>query len=102
MAYQPFHRENAVKRFKTFIRESEDETLYTLELEKNMNNEDVLFLMNSLLRLIYKQLKNTNLMIYVDSISNEQINEKITRNDVKSIRTIARDSEGKQGKYKSI
>jgi len=91
-----------MKRFKTFIRESEDETLYTLELEKNMNNEDVLFLMNSLLRLIYKQLKNTNLMIYVDSISNEQINEKITRNDVKSIRTIARDSEGKQGKYKSI
>ena len=93
MAYQPFHRENAMKRFRYFIRESEDETLYTLELEKNMNNEDVLFLMNSLLRLIYKQLKNTNLMIYVDSISNEQINEKITRNDVKSIRTIARDSE---------
>lgn len=102
MAYQPFHRENAMKRFRYFIRESEDETLYTLELEKNMNNEDVLFLMNSLLRLIYKQLKNTNLMIYVDSISNEQINEKITRNDVKSIRTIARDSEREQDNRKPI
>ena len=82
-----------MKRFKSFIKEDEDETLYTLELEKNQNPEDVLFLMNSLLRLIYKQLKNNNLMIYVDSIANDKINEQIARNNVKSIRSITRDIE---------
>ena len=99
MAYQPFHRENAMKRFRYFIRESEDETLYTLELEKNQNPEDVLFLMNSLLRLIYKQLKNNNLMIYVDSIANDKINEQIARNNVKSIRSITRDIERHKDKH---
>lgn len=88
-----FHREIDMKRFKSFIKEDEDETLYTLELEKNQNPEDVLFLMNSLLRLIYKQLKNNNLMIYVDSIANDKINEQIARNNVKSIRSITRDIE---------
>jgi hypothetical protein len=38
-----------MKRFKYFIKENEDETLYTLELEKNQNPEEVLFLMNALL-----------------------------------------------------
>ena len=88
-----FHREIDMKRFKSFIKEDEDETLYTLELEKNQNPEDVLFLMNSLLRLIYKQLKNNNLMIYEDSIANDKINEQIARNNVKSIRSITRDIE---------
>ena len=82
-----------MKRFKSFIKEDEDETLYTLELEKNQNQADVLFLMNSLLRLIYKQLKNNNLMIYVDSIGNDKINEEIARNNIKSIRNITRDIE---------
>jgi hypothetical protein len=88
-----------MKRFKYFLKEDEDETLYTLELEKNQNPEDVLFLMNSLLRLIYKQLKNNNLMIYVDSISNEEINETIARNDIKSVRSISRDTERNQVKH---
>ena len=94
-----FHREIDMKRFKYFLKEDEDETLYTLELEKNQNPEDVLFLMNSLLRLIYKQLKNNNLMIYVDSISNEEINETIARNDIKSVRSISRDTERNQVKH---
>lgn len=88
-----------MKRFKYFIKENEDETLYTLELEKNQNPEEVLFLMNALLRLIYKQLKNNNLMIYVDSISNEEINETIARNDIKSIRSISRDIERNKVKH---
>jgi hypothetical protein len=88
-----------MKRFKYFIKEDEDETLYTLELEKNQNPEEILFLMNSLLRLIYKQVKNNNLMIYVDSISNEEINETIARNDIKSVRSISRDIERNQIKH---
>ena len=90
-----------MKRFKTYLKEDEDETLYTLELEKNQNPEDVLFLMNALLRLIYKQLKNNNLMIYVDSISNDKINEEISRNNIKSIRNITRDIERYKEKHKS-
>jgi hypothetical protein len=99
MASIQFQREQEMKRFKYFIKENEDETLYTLELEKNQNPEEILFLMNSLLRLIYKQIKNNNLMIYVDSISNEEINETIARNDIKSIRSISRDIERKQIKH---
>jgi hypothetical protein len=90
-----------MKRFKYFLKEDEDETLYTLELEKNQNPEDVLFLMNSLLRLIYKQLKNNNLMIYVDSIANDKINEEIARNNIKSIRSITRDIEKHKDKHQS-
>ena len=88
-----------MKRFKYFIKEDEDETLYTLELEKNQNPEEILFLMNALLRLIYKQFKNNNLMIYVDSISNEEINETIARNDIKSVRSISRDIERNKIKH---
>ena len=99
MASIPFQREQEMKRFKYFIKENEDETLYTLELEKNQNPEEVLFLMNALLRLIYKQIKNNNLMIYVDSISNEEINETIARKDIKSIRSISRDTERNQIKH---
>jgi hypothetical protein len=99
MASIQFQREQEMKRFKYFIKENEDETLYTLELEKNQNPEEVLFLMNALLRLIYKQLKNNNLMIYVDSISNEEINETIARNDIKSIRSISRDIERNKVKH---
>ena len=99
MASILFQREQEMKRFKYYIKENEDETLYTLELEKNQNPEEILFLMNSLLRLIYKQIKNNNLMIYVDSISNEEINETIARNDIKSIRSISRDIERKQIKH---
>jgi hypothetical protein len=96
-----FHREIDMKRFKTYLKEDEDETLYTLELEKNQNPEDVLFLMNSLLRLIYKKLKNNNLMIYVDSIANDKINEEISRNNIKSIRSITRDIEKHKDKHQS-
>jgi len=99
MASIQFQIEQEMKRFKYFIKENEDETLYTLELEKNQNPEEVLFLMNALLRLIYKQLKNNNLMIYVDSISNEEINETIARNDIKSIRSISRDIERNKVKH---
>ena len=99
MASIQFQREQEMKRFKYFIKENEDETLYTLELEKNQSPEEVLFLMNALLRLIYKQLKNNNLMIYVDSISNEEINETIARNDIKSIRSISRDIERNKVKH---
>jgi len=99
MASIQFQREQEMKRFKYFIKENEDETLYTLELEKNQNPEEILFLMNSLLRLIYKQVKNNNLMIYVDLISNEEINETIARNDIKSVRSISRDTERKQIKH---
>lgn len=99
MASIPFQREQEMKRFKYFIKEDENETLYTLELEKNQNPEEILFLMNSLLRLIYKQVKNNNLMIYVDSISNEEINETIARNDIKSVRSISRDIERNQIKH---
>ena len=99
MASIPFQREQEMKRFKYFIKENEDETLYTLELEKNQSPEEVLFLMNALLRLIYKQIKNNNLMIYVDSISNEEINETIARNDIKSVRSISRDTERNQIKH---
>lgn len=81
------------------MKENEDETLYTLELEKNQNPEEILFLMNALLRLIYKQVKNNNLMIYVDSISNEEINETIARNDIKSVRSISRDIERNKIKH---
>lgn len=80
--------EKQMKRFKKFITE-ENETLYTLELEKNMNREEVLFFMNSLLKLIYKQLKDNNLMIYVDTISNDKLNEQKSKNKYKSIRTLA-------------
>jgi len=59
----------------------------------------VLFLMNALLRLIYKQLKNNNLMIYVDSIANDKINEEIARNNIKSIRNITRDIERNKVKH---
>ena len=90
-----------MKRFKSFIKEDEDETLYTLELEKNQNPEDVLFLMNSLLRLIYKQLKNNNLMIYVDTVTNDKINEEIARNNIKSIRSITRDIERHKDEHQS-
>ena len=96
-----FHREIDMKRFKSFIKEDEDETLYTLELEKNQNPEDVLFLMNSLLRLIYKQLKNNNLMIYVDTVTNDKINEEIARNNIKSIRSITRDIERHKDEHQS-
>ena len=99
MASIQFQREQEMKRFKYFIKENEDETLYTLEIEKNQNPEEILFLMNSLLRLIYKQVKNNNLMIYVDLISNEEINETIARNDIKSVRSISRDTERKQIKH---
>lgn len=99
MASIQFQREQEMKRFKYFIKENEDETLYTLELEKNQNPEEILFLMNSLLRLIYKQVKNNNLMIYVDLISNEEINETIARNDIKSVRSISRDIERNQIKH---
>ena len=99
MASIQFQREQEMKRFKYFIKENEDETLYTLELEKNQSPEEVLFLMNALLRLIYKQIKNNNLMIYVDLISNEEINETIARNDIKSVRSISRDIERNQIKH---
>ena len=99
MASIQFQREQEMKRFKYFIKENEDETLYTLEIEKNQNPEEILFLMNSLLRLIYKQVKNNNLMIYVDLISNEEINETIARNDIKSVRSISRDIERNQIKH---
>jgi hypothetical protein len=101
MASIQFHREIDMKRFKSFIKEDEDETLYTLELEKNQNPQEVLFLMNSLLRLIYKQLKNNNLMIYVDTITNDKINEEISRNNIKSIRSISRDIEKHKDKHQS-
>ena len=95
MELTPFHKERDMKRFKSILKENEEEqyTLYTLELEKNMNRDEVLFFMNSLLKLIYKQLKDNNLLIYVDAISNEKINEEIIRKNIKSIRTILRDSE---------
>jgi len=99
MASILFQREQEMKRFKYYIKENEDETLYTLELEKNQSPEEVLFLMNALLRLIYKQIKNNNLMIYVDSISNEEINETIARNDIKSVRSISRDIERNKIKH---
>jgi hypothetical protein len=99
MALIQFQREQEMKRFKYFMKENEDETLYTLELEKNQNPEEILFLMNALLRLIYKQVKNNNLMIYVDSISNEEINETIARNDIKSVRSISRDIERNKIKH---
>jgi len=99
MALIQFQREQEMKRFKYFMKENEDETLYTLELEKNQNPEEILLLMNALLRLIYKQVKNNNLMIYVDSISNEEINETIARNDIKSVRSISRDIERNKIKH---
>jgi len=38
-------------------------------------------------------------MIYVDSISNEEINETIARNDIKSVRSISRDIERNKIKH---
>lgn len=56
-----------IKTFKKFIKE-EREMYYTLDLPKDLSKEEVTFLMNQLLNLIFKMKKEGDVRVTADPV----------------------------------
>jgi hypothetical protein len=58
-------RTTKIKTFKRFMKE-EREKYYTVDLQPNMSKEDVIYILNELLPLTLKMLKNGQVLITVE------------------------------------
>ena len=56
-----------IKSFRRFMKE-EKEMYYTLDLPQDLNKEEVTFLMNQLLSLIFKMRKNTDVRVVAEPV----------------------------------
>ena len=56
-----------IKTFRRFMKE-EKEMYYTLDLAQDLTKEEVTFLMNQLLSLIFKMRKNTDVRVVAEPV----------------------------------
>lgn len=60
-------KKTTIKTFKRFIKE-EKEKWYSLDLYSDMSREDVIYYMNELVPLTLKMLKNSDVVISVEPV----------------------------------
>jgi len=64
-------KKTTIKTFKRFIKE-EKEKWYSLELSSDMTKEEVTYYMNQLLPLTLKMLKNSDVVISVEPVLDDE------------------------------